>query len=144
MPTGLYLKSADATVDEVIHTLVFETPAATTADDANAIVKIAVEFQNNSGQLFVGQNGEIIYPGSKFYLVGTFDPWKNTTVKYDGTDDVIKQTFVQDYVTTANLTINNLKKAYNTMPDLRSPKLELGLSVDLTWKRGIEQDIVIE
>jgi hypothetical protein len=51
----------------------------------------------------------------------------------------INQVFKQDYITTAKLTIgaNSLKKAYNVVPDLRSPKLELGLSVDLTWEKGI-------
>ena len=49
------------------------------------------------------------------------------------------QVFLQDYITTAKLTIgeNSLKNAYNVVPDLRSPKLELGLSVDLKWEKGI-------
>jgi hypothetical protein len=60
------------------------------------------------------------------------------------TNDFKNKVFKQDYITTAKLTIgaNSLKKAYNVIPDLRSPKLELGLSVDLKWQQGItfEQD----
>lgn len=133
------------------HTLVFETKAATQADDADCVTKISVEFQNNSGALFVGKDGEIIYPGSKFYLVGVFDPFLNTTHYYSGhssTDTdaanyLIKKTFVQDYVTTANLEVASLKNAYNTMPDLRAPQLELGLSVNLDWNPGITGTVTI-
>ena len=31
----------------------------------------------------------------------------------------------------------SLKSAYNVIPDLRSPKLEFGLSVNLEWKEGL-------
>ena len=126
------------------HTLAFETKGATVADDPNCVTKISVEFQNNSGKLFVGKDGEIIYPGSKFYLVGAFDPYLNTSVKYADKDEYIKKTFVQDYVTTAKLEVASLKNAYNTMPDLRAPRLELGLSVDLTWNPGITQTVIIQ
>ena len=51
----------------------------------------------------------------------------------------LNSVFKQDYITTAKLTSGeeSLKKAYNVIPDLRSPKLEFGLSVDLTWRAGI-------
>lgn len=146
IPTGISLTdNTDANTATPIHTLVFETADATKDNDENAIVNIAVEFQNNSGDLFVGRYGEIIYPGSKFYLLGTFDPNKNTTVNYIGVTPatLIKKAFVQDYTTTANLVISSLRNAYNTMPDLRAPQLELGLSVDLTWQTGISQTITI-
>lgn len=147
IPTGACLTEKDATNATPIHTLVFETADATKDNDENAIVNIAVEFLNNSRNLFVGRYGEIIYPGSKFYLLGTFDPNLNanqsTPVYYAGTTIPIKRAFVQDYVTTANLVISSLRNAYNTMPDLRAPQLELGLSVDLTWQTGISQTITI-
>ena len=34
------------------------------------------------------------------------------------------------------LCLKDLKKAYNVIPDLTAPQLELGLSVDLTWQQG--------
>jgi hypothetical protein len=39
------------------------------------------------------------------------------------------------------LNLKNLRAAYNTIPDLRTPKLELGFSVDLTWQSGHEYTI---
>ena len=138
----IYMKESESNTPT--HTLCFETEEATSADDPNCVTKISVEFRNDSGRLFVGKDGEIIYPGSKFYLVGTFDPFQNTTDKYTGTEDLIKKTFVQDYTTTAKLKIASLKSAYNTVPDLRAPQLELGLSVDITWQTGIAQTIHIE
>lgn len=53
---------------------------------------------------------------------------------------------MQDYVTTANFTIKvndgtshdqGLGAAYNVIPDLRTPALSIGLSVDLTWQAGL-------
>ena len=44
--------------------------------------------------------------------------------------------FKQDYKTTAKLRLKNLKNAYNTIPDLRTPQLEIGFAVDLTWQAG--------
>jgi hypothetical protein len=48
---------------------------------------------------------------------------------------------MQDYTTTANFTITDLKRAYSTIPDLRVAKLELGLSVDLVWSKGVTYDV---
>lgn len=58
--------------------------------------------------------------------------------------DAHVKVFEQDHTTTANVEITSLKNAYNTIPDLRSPRLELGLSVDLTWQQGLTDDVVIE
>ena len=52
--------------------------------------------------------------------------------------------FIQDYTTTANFTINSLKNAYVTIPDLRASKLQLGLSVDLTWQSGLTFNVPID
>ena len=127
-----------------IYTLALETKTAASQSDETAIAKIAVEFLNNTDKVIVGLNNEKIYPGCKFYLVGTLDPYKNITQKYLGTETLIKKAFVQDYITTVTLKIASLKNAYNTLPDLTVPQLEMGLSVDLSWKTGISQDIVIQ
>ena len=126
------------------------TLALETAADVK--VKVALEFEN-TGNDFYGIDHNIIPAGTKFYLVAELDPTTNTTYKEQdpetpwGTttpEKFINQVFKQDYVTTAKLTINEtaLSKAYNVVPDLRSPKLEFGLSVDLHWRKGItfEQD----
>lgn len=104
------------------YTMVLDNDAVT-----EEVVNIAVELTNNSGQDFYGING-IVPNGAKFYLVAQLDP---TSKGEPG------RVFAKDYVTTADLTINSLKKAYMTIPDLRSTKLQLGLAVDLSWKSGL-------
>ena len=95
-------------------------------------VRFAIEMTNNSAEAFTGADG-IVPVGGKFYLVG----------QLTSTDDHTK-VFEQDHKTVANVTIKSLKSAYNCIPDLRSPKLELGLSVDLTWEAGLVDNVVIE
>lgn len=101
-------------------------------------VNVAIELTNNSGVAFRGFDG-IIPAGGKFYLVGQLDP-KSKTVE-NVTNPAV---FMSDYKTTMNLNITSLKNAYNTIPDLRSTKLQLGLSVDLVWKQGIQFDVEIK
>ena len=141
MPTEATLYPGSPTVKT--HTLVLQTVDATSNDDSNANVPIAIEFENAGNQIIVGKDNELIYPGTRFYLIGTLKPYLNTTQKYstETSAAVIKKAFVQDYITTANFTVESFKNAYHTLPDLRTPSLEIGLSVDLTWKTGIKQDI---
>ncbi len=98
-------------------------------------VNIAIELENNTGMEFRGKDG-IIPAGDHFYLVGTLDP---TAPKTSVTN--VNDVFLSDYETTATLTITSLKNAYNTIPDLRSTKMQLGLSVDLKWTPGLQFDI---
>lgn len=108
-------------------TLVLET-----AGKGGEKVNFALEFTNNSSQAFYGKDG-LVPVGGKFYLVGQL----NADVSH-------AKVFEKDHYTKATVTINSLKNAYNCIPDLRSPKLELGLSVDLTWENGLSQDVTIE
>jgi hypothetical protein len=68
-----------------------------------------------------------------------------------------KKVFKQDYTTTAEFTFGagtadtdgdgksdtpaGFANAYTTIPDLRTPELELGFSVDLSWKPGLTFNI---
>lgn len=122
----------------VNHTLVL-------ANAANTQVNIAVEFTNNSGKEFVGKDG-IIGKGAKFYLLATLDPSQATEEEKGKTGS---QVFKQDFTTNAKLTINantgtghdkGLANAYNVLPDLRTPKLSLGMSVNLEWQSGMTFD----
>lgn len=97
-------------------------------NEADKLVNIAVEFVNNGGS-FAGADGQIIPNGGKFYLVGQM------------TAAAGKKVFEQDFVTKARFTINDLTKAYNLIPDLQVPELELGLSVNLEWQEGLTIDI---
>ena len=145
MPSGATLyPGSTPNLTATTHTLVLQTVDATSNDDSNANVPIAIEFENAGNQIIVGKNNELIYPGTRFYLLGKLIPYNNTLQKYVGTETSIKKAFVQDYVTTANFTVKSFKNAYHTLPDLRTPSLEIGLSVDLTWKTGITQGITIE
>lgn len=122
----------------VNHTLVL-------ANAANTLVNIAVEFTNNSGKEFVGKDG-IIGKGAKFYLLATLDPSQASDAEKSKTGS---QVFKQDFTTNAKLTINantdsghdkGLANAYNVLPDLRTPKLSLGMSVNLEWQSGMTFD----
>lgn len=101
-------------------------------------VNIAIELVNNSGQNFAGVDGTV-YAGATFYLVAQLDP-DGTGVTNAGTESV----FMKDYKTTANLTVNSLKNAYNVLPDLRSTTLQFGLAVDLDWEEGLIFNVGIE
>ncbi len=120
--------TSDMLVAHYNHTLVLETAAST-------VVRIAVEMENNTGKDFYGVGNQLIPNGGKFYVVAQLDP---STQLSSATE---KKVFKQDYTTTATLTLKNLKNAYNTIPDLRTPELELGFSVNLEWRTGDTYDV---
>ena len=116
----------------------------------NQKVMVAIEFLNNSGQDFQGYDG-VVPEGGKFYLVAELDP-TSTNTNAENQSNTGNRVFKQDFKTIANFTIapgtladpaaanhntTGLGAAYNTIPDLRTPKLELGLSVNLQWQTGI-------
>lgn len=109
------------------YTLVYETVAQ---NDVN----VAIEFENGDTD-FYGYNGEVIPAGGKFYLVGQLTHNESET---DG------KVFKQDCHTIAKFNIKSLANAYNGLPDLRTPELKLGMSVDLEWKEGLEDEIIIQ
>lgn len=132
--TGIVAKNGTASA--VNYTIVLPNDKGREATDQSK-VNVAIELTNNSGVAFRGADG-IIPAGGKFYLVGQLEP------KADALTGVANPAvFMSDYMTTMNLTIKSLKNAYNTIPDLRSTKLQLGLSVDLVWKTGIQFDVEI-
>lgn len=133
--TGIVAKNAEPTTTN--YTIVLPNDKGRTATDQNT-VNVAIELTNNSGVAFRGADG-IIPAGGKFYLVGKLEP---KTKALTGVDK--PAVFMSDYKTTLNLTIKSLQNAYNTIPDLRSTKLQLGLSVDLDWKTGIQFDVNID
>ena len=106
-------------------TLVLETPAG-----ENEF--IAIEFTNTSDKDFYGVDG-IVPVGGKFYLVGQLTASAATETE--------SKVFKQDYTTTARVAIKDLRSAYNTIPDLKAPQLEIGLSIDLSWETGHTYDL---
>lgn len=134
-------------------------------------VYVAVEFKNNSKNFF-GENN-LIRNGATFYIVGKLDPnkipsgltsvtqedynadkslgitWptKYALPPYDADGKGIKErrVFIQDYLTSVCFVINetSLQHALVAVPDLRSGQISLGLSVDLSWRTGINYGDVI-
>ena len=103
------------------------------------VVYVVLEFVNNTGVDFYGKDGMVPKNG-KFYLVGKLDKAATTGVTNTKNVDHI---FVQDHTTVANFTIKDLRDAYNTIPDLRSTSVSVGLAVNLTWENGIEFNVEI-
>lgn len=130
----MYAKYASEVPRVGNYTLVFDNKKT----GAENSVYVTIELTNKSGQAFYGKDG-IIQKDTKFYLVGILNPNKEGLPKPAG----VNRVFVQDYVTTANFKIKDLKSAYNCIPDLRTSGINVGLAVDLSWKEGITFDVEI-
>lgn len=105
------------------NTLVLQSPD-------NEPVTVILEFENKTGQAFVGKDG-IVYPNTKFYLIGQkLDPKDKSTVAA-----IKDRVFTQDHTTvvTMKFDVNALGSAYNVMPDLLSPRLEIGVQLVDKW-----------
>lgn len=115
-------------------TLAYSAPNSTMVLEtaANEDEFIAIELVNSSAKDFYGADG-IVPVGGKFYLVGKLTASAAT--------ETGNKVFKQDYTTTARIAIKDLKSAYNTIPDLKAPQLEIGLSIDLTWQSGHTYDL---
>lgn len=142
------------------YTLVFDNlnydQSEGTIEDIQHTVYIALELENNTGSGFFGKDN-LIPNGSHFYLIGALDPaavsgdltspQHHALPPYntDGTLNNVKRVFVQDHKTTVNFKIGkySLQYAYLNIPDLRSSSVTLGLSVDLSWSRGIDFGAVV-
>lgn len=131
----MYAKYASEVPTVGNYTLVFDNKKT----GAENSVYVTIELTNKSGQAFYGKDG-IIQKEAKFYLVGKLTP--NATEGVTNPNSV-DRVFMQDYVTTANFNIKNLKDAYNCIPDLRTSGINVGLAVDLSWKEGITFDVEI-
>lgn len=121
------------------YTLLLDNKNNTTGGSQAEVVYVTVELVNGTGVDFYGIDG-MVPKGGKFYLVGKLD--KNATTGVTNVNNV-DHIFVQDHTTVANLTIKDLKNAYNTIPDLRSTSVSVGLAVNLTWEDGIMFDVDI-
>lgn len=117
------------------YTLVLDNNYASTKP-----IYVAVELVNKTGIDFYGFDGMIPADG-KFYLIGKLDPTDGTTVGEN--PNRVERVFLKDYTTKANLTIKDLKNAYNVIPDLRSTAISVGLAVNLEWQEGITFNVEI-
>ncbi len=133
MNAPMYAKN-ETSASNANYTLVFDNKKS----DTQSPVYVTIELENNSGQAFYGKDG-IIQKDTKFYLVGQLNPNETGLTNPNS----VNRVFVQDYVTTANFKIKDLKDAYNCIPDLRTSGINVGLAVDLSWKEGITFDVDI-
>lgn len=152
------------------YTLVYDNYNSGAARDEQNNVYIALEFKNVSGLPFWGRDNLIPNQG-KFYLVAQIlnttarqgsiswptdhqippvygvvgDAEAIPEGKKAGESKQIPRVFIQDFMTTAvfKLSKDALKKAYYTMPDLRTSNMSLGLSVDLQWESGYVVDDLV-
>lgn len=93
-------------------------------------VHFALEFENNTGQTLYCEQGDIL-PWCKFYFAGVLEVPETDAV------------FVSDCYTTVSATAVSLKKAYNTVPDLRDPALEIGILTRMDWEQVSPESVKI-
>lgn len=113
-----------------VHTLVVPT-------EDGQDVHVALEFQNNSGADFYGANGNKVPAGSRFYLIATLE--YASAVNNSGGS--ISAVFVRDHVTQVTFAVQSLAKAYNTIPELRDPQLEIGVVTKIEWVQTTPSEV---
>ena len=138
----------DKSLTAGIHMTTTTAPAAfstlTYQSKDGSSVALALEFENKSNQIFRGVNG-YVYPGTKFYLVGTIDPATGTATG-TGTipSEAAGRVFTKRYITQAVLNVSSLEKAYNVVPDLLSARLEVGVKVETEWIEATAAQVILE
>lgn len=111
---------------EACNTLVFQS------HDGQA-VHILLEFENNTENTFQCIDGSI-YPHTRFYMIGEVNAARYDTQSSNMSDDNNQRVFTKDYITTVNMTVSSLAKAYNVPPNLLSNKLEIGVETTPQWE----------
>lgn len=101
-------------------------------------VPVVLEFENKTNQKFMGKDG-IIYPNTKFYLIAQIDPAKGEGSNANTTGRV----FTQDHITSMTMKVTSLANAYSCMPDLLSPRLELGIEVVTQWIQPTTTTVIL-
>jgi len=129
VPTLYLSSSSDA--DQLVKTLVLQ-------NYDKKKVPVALEFTNNSGMDFKGLGG-IVQKGTTFYLVGEIDPEQ---FKDDSRTEIRDRVFTQDYTTTLNMKVTGLEKAYNVVPNLLSPRLEMGIELVPKWVATTPEEVL--
>lgn len=138
--TYYYLTTAEESIPS---TLVLQTYDTGEGNDRKGSEKvtIAMEFLNNSGQTFYGKSC-VIYPGTKFYLIGKANPLEATSSS--AAPEAIGRVFTQDHVTTINTKVESLAKAYNVLPDLIGGRLELGVELVSSWVQAETTNVILK
>ena len=138
--TSCYLRQKEGVND--LGTSIPSTLVLQTYQDEE--VTIALEFRNDSGTDFRGKGG-VIYPGTKFYLLGRIKPGDtNVTAGDDVPEYVRKRVFTRDYVTTVSTKVESLANAYNVLPNILGGRLELGVTLTPDWIQAETTNVLLE
>ena len=105
---AIHLWTTDEEKEKYTQTLVLQTRDTKPID-------IVLEFENNSGNNFIGFNGGTVYTGTKFYLIG--QAWPSTIY---GVEPYEQRVFTKDYKTVLTLSVQSLRNAYNVIPELKT------------------------
>lgn len=140
---GSYCYLTTAEESEIPSTLVLQTYDTGEGNDKKGSeeVTIVMEFLNQSGQAFAGKNC-IIYPDTKFYLVGKVNPLE--AMSSTETPESKGRVFTQDHVTTVNTKVQSLANAYNVLPDLIGGRLELGVELVSSWVQAETTNVILK
>ena len=106
-------------------------------------VNIILEFENNSGSSFTCIDG-MVYPDTRFYLIGRVEASLYNSSDPNVHDENRGQVFTKDYITTVNMTVSSLARAYNVPPNLLSPNLEIGVETTPQWEGATPTVIRLE
>ena len=138
--TYYYLSTTGQDIPSTLVLQTYDTGEGSDRRGAEEVI-IAMEFLNNSSQAFHGKSC-VIYPGTKFYLIGKADPLEATSA--NATPEAAGRVFTQDHVTTINSKIETLANAYNVLPDLIGGRLELGIELVSSWVQAETTNVILK
>ena len=102
-------------------------------------VRFALEFLNNTNTTIVGANGCNIAPKQHFYLAGILKFSERT----DNSGENLSSVFVRGHVTEVRASFTSLKAAYDVIPDLTEPQLQLGVQAEFGWNLSTPTNVPI-
>lgn len=124
---------SQTTVSAVLTSLVLPTRPG-------ADVRFALEFLNNTSYTVItGANGCVIPVGQHFYLAGILKFSERT----DNSGENLASVFVRDHVTEIKAGFTSLKAAYDVIPDLTDPQLQLGVQAEFGWQLSTPTQVPI-
>ena len=102
-------------------------------------VNIILEYENTSDDLTFKCVDGIVYPHTRFYLIG-----KVEAAGGKGGDEISSgRVFTKDYITTVNMKVTSLAKAYNVLPNLLGGGLELGVELTTKWIQAETTNVLL-
>lgn len=104
-------------------------------------VYVILEYENTSDILTFKCVDGVVYPHTRFYLIGKVEALKGNDVI--NTDEKTHQVFTKDYITTVNMTVTSLAKAYNVLPNLLGGSLELGVELTTKWIQAETTNVLL-